>query len=414
MPPSAIDRHVGRAAGFDAFHDRGELRYADARYHPRRADRARPDPDLDGVGAGIDQRLCALCRRDIAGHHLGDVAQPACTVRRPSRTRSEWPCAVSTTSTSTPASSRASARSSPASPTPVAAATRNRPCSSLQALGWRCGLVDILDRDQAGADTVLVHHQQLLDPVLVQQALGFGPVDRFGHGDQIFAGHQLAHRLLRNVGEAHIPVGDDPGQPPVAALDHRNAGYPMTVHQVQHVGKGSVRRDRDRVHHHARFVFLDLADFACLVRRLHILVQDADAAGLGHGNGELVFRDRIHGGRDERNAQADRPCEPGAGLGLCRQDGRPAGLQQDVVEGQRLGDGRDRRGGGDGHAVRACALCKIETIAGRMADADCPTCLTTNPQPRKAACGAGRESRGQPLLTMPAVSATAFSRSALR
>ena len=97
-----------------------------------------------------------------------------------------------------------------------------------------------------------------------------------------------------------------------------------------------------------------------------------------------------------------------------RQDGRPARLQQDIVEGQRLGDGRDRRGGGDGHAVRACALCKIETIAGRMADADCPTCLTTNPQPRKAACGAGRESRGQPLLTMPAVSATAFSRSALR
>ena len=43
----------------------------------------------------------------------------------------EWPCAVSTTMTSTPAAIRARARSSPSAPTPVAAATRSRPSASL-------------------------------------------------------------------------------------------------------------------------------------------------------------------------------------------------------------------------------------------------------------------------------------------
>ncbi len=48
----------------------------------------------------------------------------------------EWPCAVSTTMMSASASSSASARFMPSLPTPVAAATRRRPCSSLQAFGW--------------------------------------------------------------------------------------------------------------------------------------------------------------------------------------------------------------------------------------------------------------------------------------
>ena len=55
-----------------------------------------------------------------------------------SSTRLEWPCAVSTTTRSTPASISRSARWKPSSPTLVAAATRRRPCSSLQALGYFC------------------------------------------------------------------------------------------------------------------------------------------------------------------------------------------------------------------------------------------------------------------------------------
>ena len=55
-------RHAGGMAGLGGLDDRGELRHADARHHAGGADRARADADLDGVGAGIDQRLGALAR----------------------------------------------------------------------------------------------------------------------------------------------------------------------------------------------------------------------------------------------------------------------------------------------------------------------------------------------------------------
>src|ERR1043166_2693828 len=53
-----------------------------------------------------------------------------------SSTRVEWPCAVSTTTRSTPAAISLSVRAKPGSPTVVAAATRTRPCSSLLACGF--------------------------------------------------------------------------------------------------------------------------------------------------------------------------------------------------------------------------------------------------------------------------------------
>ena len=51
-----------------------------------------------------------------------------------------WPCAVSTMTTSTPASTRARARLYASSPTPTAAATRRRPCGSFVAFG-NCSLL---------------------------------------------------------------------------------------------------------------------------------------------------------------------------------------------------------------------------------------------------------------------------------
>ena len=56
-------------------------------------------------------------------------------LRTISRTLSEWPCAVSTTSTSAPALISMGTRSSASGPTPTAAPTRSRPRTSLQAFG---------------------------------------------------------------------------------------------------------------------------------------------------------------------------------------------------------------------------------------------------------------------------------------
>ena len=111
-----------------------------------------------------------------------------------SSTRWEWPCAVSTTIRSQPAAIRRSVRSKPSSPTLVAAATRRRPCSSLQASGILLRLLDVLDRDEADAAVVVVHHHQLLDAVLVQQALGLLAADALLHRDQLVLGHQVGDR----------------------------------------------------------------------------------------------------------------------------------------------------------------------------------------------------------------------------
>ncbi|GIW55745.1 MAG: hypothetical protein KatS3mg082_2149 [Nitrospiraceae bacterium] len=53
-----------------------------------------------------------------------------------SNTLCECPCAVSTTTRSTPAFTNAATRSSVSGPTPTAAPTRSRPCASLQAFGY--------------------------------------------------------------------------------------------------------------------------------------------------------------------------------------------------------------------------------------------------------------------------------------
>jgi hypothetical protein len=58
------------------------LRHADTGDDAGGADRPRTDADLDGISAGIDQRLRALLRRDIAGDDLHRVGEPLDAVDR--------------------------------------------------------------------------------------------------------------------------------------------------------------------------------------------------------------------------------------------------------------------------------------------------------------------------------------------
>ena len=71
---------------------------------------------------------------------------------------------------------------------------------------------------------------------------------------------------------------------------------------------------------------------------LQVLVDDADAAGLGHGDGERAFGHRVHGGGHQRNAEIDGVGQTGGGVGFGRQDIGGRWFQQDVVEGQAVGD----------------------------------------------------------------------------
>ena len=89
-----------------------------------------------------------------------------------SSTAREWPCAVSTTTRSTPASISRPVRSKPLSPDGRRGGDAQP--ALLVLAGVRIGdrLLHVLHRDQPDAAVLVVDHQQLLDAVLVEEALG--------------------------------------------------------------------------------------------------------------------------------------------------------------------------------------------------------------------------------------------------
>ena len=70
----ADDRHAGRSAGEGGLVDGRDLRHADARDDPSRADRARTDTDLDPVSPGVDQGLRASSGGDVAADDIDSVS----------------------------------------------------------------------------------------------------------------------------------------------------------------------------------------------------------------------------------------------------------------------------------------------------------------------------------------------------
>ena len=68
--------------------------------------------------------------------------------------------------------------------------------------------------------------------MLVQVAFGFLQRGAHGHGDQIFAGHDLGHAYgLGVLHKAHVAVGQDAHQ--AFAIHHRQARNAEVGHQIQ-------------------------------------------------------------------------------------------------------------------------------------------------------------------------------------
>ncbi len=208
----------------------------------------------------------------------------------------------------------------------------------LAGIGIERRLLDVLHRDESDAAPVVIDDEQFLDAVLMQKPA------RLVFGHAAFANrhelprHQFGDRHLRIGGKAHVAIGQDAaefaGASVVAARHDGNAGNAVALHQRQRVGKRLVGIDGDRIDHHAALVALHLAHFVGLLLRLEIAVDDADAAGLRHGNGEPRFGHRVHRRGDDRDIERDRAGEPRPDIDAARHDLGMAGRQQDVVEGQ--------------------------------------------------------------------------------
>ena len=182
-----------------------------------------------------------------------------------------------------------SVRAKPLSPTVVAAATRRRPCSSLQAFGlataFSMSLTVIRPTQRYWSSTTSSFSMRCW----CSSRLASSWLDALAHGDEIVLGHQFGDALARIGGEAHVAVGQNADQlarlaVALRALDHRNAGDAVVLHQLERLLQRRRRLDGQRVHHHAGFELLDLAHLRRLLFRLHVAVEDADAAGLRHGD----------------------------------------------------------------------------------------------------------------------------------
>ncbi len=129
-----------------------------------------------------------------------------------STTEIEWPCAVSTTSTSTSASISARGALERVRPDPDGGADAQPPLLVLRGERELDPLPDVLDGDQALEPPVGVDHRQLLDLVLVQDLVRLFERRPHGCGDEVGRGHQRGDRLRGVRLEAEIPVRQDPDE----------------------------------------------------------------------------------------------------------------------------------------------------------------------------------------------------------
>ncbi len=119
----------------------------------------------------------------------------------------------------------------------------------LAGVGELVGLLDVLDGDQPVQRAVLVDHQQLLDPVAVEQRLGLLEGGSVGHRDQVLRGHQVGDRPALVGLEAQVAVGQDAAEVAVGVGD-RNAGDLVVGHHLERLADRLLGAHGDRVDDH--------------------------------------------------------------------------------------------------------------------------------------------------------------------
>src|SRR5690606_23710287 len=156
------------------------------------------------------------------------------------------------------------------------------------------GLLDVIHGHHALEAESVIDNQYSLDAMLVQQLAHFTGGRAFLDGDQtLFRRHHFAHLGIQARFEADIPGGDDTDQ--VVVVQHRYTGNIVLVSQLEQFGHGRVSPNGDRVLDNASLELLDLANLVGLLLDGHVLVDDADAAFLGHGNRQAGFGHGVHG-----------------------------------------------------------------------------------------------------------------------
>ena len=259
----------------------------------------------------------------------------------------EWPCAVSTTSDVHARRHEARPRAPPSRATRRwprrSAGGRASPCEASRILDR---LLDVLDGDEALEAEVLVHDQELLDLVLVQEVARLIERRPHRHGEERVSRHHLADEPLDVDLEAQVAVGQDADEPPflAAVLGDGHAGDAVLLHQVQRLGNRVGGGERDRVDDHPALGPLHPVHFRRLLLDRQVLVNDPQAAELRHRDGQGRLGDGVHRRAQDGDVQPDAAREAGGDVHLRGQHFRVLRDQQHVVE----GEGRGESGAGGG------------------------------------------------------------------
>ena len=196
--------------------------------------------------------------------------------------------------------------------------------------------LDVFDGDQTFQVEVLIHDQQLLDAVLLQDAFGFFQRRAHGYSHEIVFRHHRADQLRVIFFKAKVTVGQDSRQP--GAARHRQTGNLVLVHDFQRLAQCDVRRNRHRIDDHAAFRALYPVHFLALAVDGHVAVHHSDAALPGDGDGQPRFRHCVHGCRCQRNIHRQLARELRGGIHVGRQYGRPPRQEQHVVKRKTFGN----------------------------------------------------------------------------
>ena len=95
--------------------------------------------------------------------------------------------------------------------------------------------------------------------------------------------------------KTEVTVCDDAEN--LLSVNNRNAANLMLCAHGDNVANEHIGSHRNGVTDDTGFVALDASDFVSLCIWAHILMNDADAAFLGHGDSKCGFGNRIHSSR---------------------------------------------------------------------------------------------------------------------
>ena len=293
---------IGLEGFIHAIHG-AELGHAHASNHARGADGTRPNTHFHGVGTVVSQHLRGLAGGDVANHHihvsemLFDLQQRVDDIAGMSMGAIEHQGIHAGLHQSLGAlhgiGGDAHAGGHPQAAQLVLASVR-----------FVLRLGDVFVCDEAQKRAVLGHHGQFLDLVLLQDVAGLIQTRVARRGDEVLLRHHLVDGLPQLLLETEIAVGDDTDEL-VLAVHHGNAADVVFRHDAHRVAHRLVGGDDDGRVDHAVLGPFHRGHLTSLVGNRHVLVNHADTAFAGDGNGHVGLRHRVHGGGNKRQIQHD-------------------------------------------------------------------------------------------------------------